>query len=88
MFNNRAYYNDWEHQIEIAKLRGTPVGRASVGQDIRDPDPDFAAMARSMGVYAEGPIEDPKELGPALERAIAQVMQGRPALVDAITRFR
>lgn len=88
MFNNRAYYNDWEHQIEIAKFRGTPVGRAGVGQDIRDPDPDFAGMARSMGVYAEGPIEDPKELGPALERAIAQVMQGRPALVDAITRFR
>jgi acetolactate synthase-1/2/3 large subunit len=88
MFNNRAYYNDWEHQIEIAKFRGTPVGRAGVGQDIRDPDPDFAGMARSMGIYAEGPIEDPKELGPALERAIAQVMQGRPALVDAITRFR
>ena len=23
MFNNRAYYNDWEHQIRMAKLRGT-----------------------------------------------------------------
>ena len=88
MFNNRAYYNDWEHQIAIAEFRGTPVGRASVGQDIRDPDPDFAAMARSMGVYAEGPIEDPNELGAALARAVAHVKEGRPALVDAITRFR
>jgi len=26
MYNNRAYYNDWEHQIRMAKLRGTPVG--------------------------------------------------------------
>ncbi len=24
MYNNRAYYNDWEHQIRMAKLRGTP----------------------------------------------------------------
>ena len=23
MHNNRAYYNDWEHQIRMAKLRGT-----------------------------------------------------------------
>jgi len=23
MYNNRAYYNDWEHQIRMAKLRGT-----------------------------------------------------------------
>ena len=29
MYNNRAYYNDWEHQIRMAKLRGTPVERAT-----------------------------------------------------------
>src|SRR5213593_1623760 len=31
MYNNRAYYNDWEHQIRIAKLRGTAVERAYIG---------------------------------------------------------
>src|SRR5207237_1154227 len=53
MYNNRAYYNDWEHQIRMAKLRGTPVDRAHIGMDMSDPDPDFASMAKSMGWYAE-----------------------------------
>ncbi len=56
MYNNRAYYNDWEHQIRMAKLRGTPVERAHIGMDMDDPAPDFAAMAKSMGWYAERPV--------------------------------
>jgi acetolactate synthase-1/2/3 large subunit len=28
MFNNRAYYNDWHHQISIARQRGADEGRA------------------------------------------------------------
>ena len=88
MFNNRAYYNDWEHQIRMARVRGTPMERANIGMDMRGPAPDFAGLARSMGWYAEGPIESGDELGPALRRAIKQVKDGKPALVDAITRFR
>jgi len=88
MYNNRAYYNDWEHQIRMAKLRGTPVERAHIGMDMDGPAPDFASMARSMGWYAEGPIEDPREVAPALKRAIAEVKAGRPALLDTITQKR
>ena len=88
MFNNRAYYNDWEHQIRMARVRGTPVERANIGMDMSGPAPDFAGLARSMGWYAEGPIEDARELGPALRRAIAQVKEGKPALVDSVTQFR
>ena len=88
MYNNRAYYNDWEHQIRMAKLRGTPVERAHIGMDLDDPAPDFAAMARSMGWYAEGPIESPEGIAPALQRAIAKVKAGQPALVDTITQKR
>jgi acetolactate synthase I/II/III large subunit len=88
MFNNRAYYNDWEHQIRMARMRGTPTERANIGMDMSGPAPDFAGLARSMGWYAEGPIEDGRELGPALRRAIRQVKEGKPALVDSITRFR
>ncbi|HEY0584216.1 MAG TPA: thiamine pyrophosphate-binding protein [Chloroflexota bacterium] len=88
MFNNRAYYNDWEHQIRMARLRGTPPERANIGMDMRGPSPDFAGLARSMGWYAEGPIESGAELGPALQRAIRQVKEGKPALIDSITRFR
>jgi acetolactate synthase-1/2/3 large subunit len=88
MYNNRAYYNDWEHQIRMAKQRGTPVENAWIGQAINDPAPDFAALARSFGWHAEGPVEDPARVGEALRRALVVVKQGRPALVDAITRFR
>ncbi len=88
MYNNRAYYNDWEHQIRMAKLRGTPVARAHIGMDMDDPAPDFATMARAMGWYAEGPIEDPARIAAALKRAIAKVKTGTPALLDTITQKR
>jgi hypothetical protein len=45
-------------------------------------------MAKSMGWYAEGPIEKPADIAPALRRAIAQVKAGKPALVDTVVRPR
>jgi acetolactate synthase-1/2/3 large subunit len=88
MYNNRAYYNDWEHQIRMARLRGTPIERAHIGMDLEGPDVDFAGLAKSMGWYAEGPIEHGKDVGPALKRAIARVKAGQPALLDTITQKR
>ncbi|MFM8768856.1 MAG: thiamine pyrophosphate-binding protein [Rubrivivax sp.] len=88
MYNNRAYFNDWEHQIRMAKQRGTPVERAYIGMDLDDPPPDFASMARSMGWYAEGPIDRPQDVAGALKRAISAVKAGQPALLDTITQKR
>ena len=88
MYNNRAYYNDWEHQIHVAEMRDTPVERAYIGQDIAGPEPDFATLAKSCGWYAEGPILHPKDIAGALKRAIAKVKAGQPALVDTILRPR
>jgi acetolactate synthase-1/2/3 large subunit len=84
MFNNRAYYNDWNHQLVLARTRGTDPNRAHIGMDLFGPDPDFAGLARSMGWYAEGPIENADDLQPALKRAIEQVKQGKPALIDSV----
>jgi acetolactate synthase-1/2/3 large subunit len=88
MFNNRAYFNDWEHQIRMARLRSTDEGLAHIGMDLFGPEPDFAAIAKGMGCYGEGPITDPAEIAPALKRALAEVKKGRPALVDVITQHR
>lgn len=88
MFNNRAYYNDWDHQIAVARERNTDESRAHIGMDLFGPDPDFGALAQSMGMYGEGPIDNPDEVGPAIRRALAEVKAGRPALVDIITRHR
>jgi acetolactate synthase-1/2/3 large subunit len=88
MHNNRAYYNDWAHQIRMAKLRGTDESKAHIGMDLFGPEPDFAALARSMGCWGEGPIDKPQDIRPALLRALAEVKKGRLALVDTITQHR
>ena len=62
--------------------------RAHIGMDLFGPEPDFAAVARALGWYAEGPFEHGDDLAPALARAIAQVEAGKPALVDTVTRHR
>jgi acetolactate synthase-1/2/3 large subunit len=56
--------------------------------DLFGPEPDFGAIARAMGCYGEGPIDNPKDVGPALRRALAEVKKGRLALVDTITQHR
>ncbi len=89
MFNNRSYYNDEEHQERMARARGRPVERKGIGLHIQDPPVDFAGLARSFGLYAEGPIEEPRDLRPALERAARHIRrERRPALVDVVTQSR
>ena len=85
MFNNRAYYNDWEHQERIARHRGTPVERTYIGMEIDKPAPDFATAARALGWQAEGPVTDPEDIHAAVARAARIVGdERRPALVDVI----
>jgi thiamine pyrophosphate-dependent acetolactate synthase large subunit-like protein len=87
MFNNRTYGNDEEHQDAVAKARGRPVENKVVGIRIDDPAPDFARIALGFGVHAEGPIDTAEAVGPTLRRALRIVKdEGRPALVDVITR--
>ena len=86
MFNNRTYGNDEEHQETMAKGRGRPVENKVIGIRIDDPPPDFARIAQGFGVHAEGPIDSVEAVGPALRRALSVVKDGRPALVDVITR--
>jgi acetolactate synthase-1/2/3 large subunit len=56
--------------------------------DLFGPAPDFAALARSMGCWGEGPIDEPRDIRAALLRALAEVKKGRLALVDTITQHR
>jgi len=84
--NNRSYYNSENHAIETAHDRGEPVERAGVGTQIDGPPVDYAALARSFGVEAAGPVEDPADLLPILRRAVEVVRrERRPYLVDVVT---
>ena len=88
-FNNRAYFNDWEHQERIARLRGTPVENSWIGMELDRPAPDFAAVARALGWHAEGPVDRPEDLAETVARAVSVVAeQRRPALVDVVCQRR
>lgn len=86
MHNNRCYHQEIMHIQKVAARRNRSIRAESVdpGNVITDPNIDFAGLARSMGVYGEGPIENPADIAAALQRAIAVVKQGMPALVDII----
>jgi len=89
MCNNRSYYNDEEHQERMALARGRPVENKRIGIRIDDPAPDFAKIAQGFGIYAEGPVEDPAMLSPALKRALRVVRdERRPALIDVVIQPR
>jgi len=80
--NNRTFLNDEIHQERVARARGRPVENRWVGQQIRDPDPDLAALARSLGLRGLGPIDRPDELAGALQAAIAEVAGGAAVVLD------
>jgi acetolactate synthase-1/2/3 large subunit len=88
MHNNRAYHQEVMHIQRMANRHQRGITSAGIGTTITDPNIDYAAMAKSMGLHGEGPITDPKDLGPALRRAIAVVERGEPALVDVVTQPR
>ncbi|MBI2818056.1 MAG: twin-arginine translocation signal domain-containing protein [Acidobacteria bacterium] len=88
MHNNRAYHQEVMHIQRMANRHSRGVDTAHIGSTIDDPNIDYAKLAQSMGWYAEGPITDPKDLGPALKRAVAVAAKGEPALIDVVTQPR
>jgi len=88
MHNNRAYHQEVMHLQKMAGLHNRRMDTARIGTTIEDPNIDYAKLAQAQGVWAEGPITDPAKIGPALQRAMAVVKKGEPALVDIVTQGR
>jgi thiamine pyrophosphate-dependent acetolactate synthase large subunit-like protein len=72
----------------MANRRNRGATRWHIGTTIDNPNVDFAKIAQGMGVWAEGPIANPNDLGPAIRRALAIVRKGEPALLDVVTQPR
>ena len=87
--NNRAYHQEIMHvqRTALRRQRGAD-GQAKIGNVFEEPKINFSDLAKSMGVWAAGPVEHPDELAPTLERAIDIVSQGSPAVVDVISQPR
>jgi len=88
MHINRAYHQEVMQVQIMANRHSRGIDCATIGTTISDPNIDYTKLAQSMGMYAEGPIADPKELGPAITRAIQVVKRGEPALLDVLTQPR
>jgi acetolactate synthase-1/2/3 large subunit len=83
--NNRAYHQEYMYLVAMAARHGRGVDKMDIGTTIKDPNVDYATIARGMGVHGEGPITDPKDLAPALQRAVQVVKSGETAVVDVVT---
>jgi acetolactate synthase-1/2/3 large subunit len=88
MHNNRAYHQELMHVQRMSDRRSRALDRPTIGTTITDPNIDYAKIAQGMGVYGEGPISNPRELGPAIKRALDVVKRGEPALIDVVTQPR
>ena len=86
MHNNRMYNQEVMVVARVAAERNRDVTRCHFGNVFDKPFVDYAQLAKSMGWYAEGPIDNPRELGPAIRRALAVVERGEPALLDTVTQ--
>jgi len=73
---------------QMASQRNRGADRAHIGTTLRNPNIDYAKMAQAYGMAGEGPIENPKDLAPAIKRALERVKRGEPALVDVVTQPR
>jgi acetolactate synthase-1/2/3 large subunit len=88
MHNNRAYHQEVMFIQQMASRRNRGGDRAHIGTTIKDPNIDYAKMAQAYGMYGEGPISNPKDLAPAIRRALERVKKGEPALLDVVTQPR
>ena len=85
MFNHRSYFQGVGHQRAIAMMRERSLDNLGVTLDRLATD--LATLAKSFEHRGDGPIVDP-EIGPALERGLTVVRQGRLALIGTVTQTR
>jgi len=88
MHNNRGWHQERMYMQFMAGVRNRGTDRMGIGTSLVNPNIDYAKMAQAYGMYAEGPITDPKDLSGAYKRALDHVKRGEPALVDVITQPR
>jgi thiamine pyrophosphate-dependent acetolactate synthase large subunit-like protein len=88
MHNNRAYHQEVMFIQTMAARANRGIDRAHIGTTITNPNIDYAAMAKAYGMFGIGPITDPKDIAPAIKRALEVVRRGEPALIDTVTQPR
>ena len=61
---------------------------AWVGQQLDNPAPDLAGLARAQGIAASGPVADRAALTTAIAQGVAALRAGQPYLIDVLIEAR
>jgi acetolactate synthase I/II/III large subunit len=88
MHNNRGYHAEVMILENMAARRARGQDRCHIGTKLWEPNINYAKMAEAYGMYGEGPITNPNDLGPALKRGLERVRKGEPAMIDVVTQPR
>jgi thiamine pyrophosphate-dependent acetolactate synthase large subunit-like protein len=88
MHNNRGYHQEVMFVQQMCSERNRGARNAHIGTALKEPNISYVKLAEGYGMYAEGPIDNPHDLGPALRRGLARVKMGEPVLIDVITQPR
>ncbi|MEX2291617.1 MAG: thiamine pyrophosphate-binding protein [Mycobacteriales bacterium] len=83
--DNSSFYNDEPHQAEVARHRGRAADNSWIGMRMTGPAVDLAALARSYGCWATGPVCEPDDLPGALGEGVAKALAGEVAVVHVRT---
>jgi thiamine pyrophosphate-dependent acetolactate synthase large subunit-like protein len=85
MHNNRGYHQERMFLQDMASRAGRGIENTHIGVALDGPNINYAMLAKAYGMWSAGPIENPKDLAPALRAALEVVKKGEPALVDVVT---
>lgn len=83
VLNNGGYIGEGGHQRYISEMRDRSLDRLDVAIDFKNPGVSYTDIARGLGAHVEGPIENPDDLEPAIQRAFRAVKdKSTMALLD------
>jgi thiamine pyrophosphate-dependent acetolactate synthase large subunit-like protein len=84
IMDNGGYIGEGGHVVYTSQQRERSTANKHIATEIRNPWIDIAGLARAQGAYAEGPIENPDDLGPAIARAMKVVKEQSTMAVLAV----
>ena len=75
VLNNGGYIGEGGHQHYISSMRERSLDRLDVAIEFKGPQVNYTDIARGLGAYTEGPIVNPDDLEPAIQRAFKQMKE-------------
>jgi acetolactate synthase-1/2/3 large subunit len=83
--DNSSFYNDEQHQAEVARHRARPAENSWIGMRMDQPRIDIAGLARSYGAYAIDAVDDPDRLAASMSETREAALSGAVAVVHVHT---